>query len=144
MIAGVHQGGDGEAAAGGLSREGDVRGADAGVQEGLIGREGVVNRCRIRVLGGEPAVDGDDLGVGPPADLRGQLSGEERVPDHVHAAVEVENNVARFDSVDGDLGGRDAAQCGRGHGHLSGQRLRRYQLSEQSPLLVDTAADGQG
>jgi hypothetical protein len=58
--------------------------------------------------------------------------------------VEVENHVARFDSVDGDLGGWDTAQCGRGHGYLGGQRLRRYQLSEQSPLLVDTAADGQG
>ena len=144
MIAGVDQGGDGEAAAGGLSREGDVRRGDAVVQEGFIGRKSVVNRCRIRVLGGEPVVDGDDLGVRPPADLRGQLSGEEGVPDHVHAAVEVENNVARFDSVDCDLGGWDAAQCGCGHGHLGGQRLRRKQLSEQSPLLVDVAADGEG
>jgi hypothetical protein len=30
-----------------------------------------------------------------------------------------------FDSVDGDLGGWDAAQCGCGHGHVGGQRLRR-------------------
>ena len=125
MIAGVDQGGDGEAAAGGLSREGDVRRGDAVVQEGFIGRKSVVNRCRIRVLGGEPVVDGDDLGVRPPADLRGQVSGEEGVPHHVHAAVEVQNNVARFDSVDRDLGGRDAAQCGCGHGHVGGQRLRR-------------------
>ena len=144
MIAGVDQGGDGEAAAGGLSREGDVRRGDAVVQEGFIGRKSVVNRCRIRVLGGEPVVDGDDLGVRPPADLRGQVSGEEGVPHHVHAAVEVENNVARFDSVDCDLGGWDAAQCGCGHGHVGGQRLRRQQLSEQSPLLVDIAADGEG
>ena len=131
MIAGVDQGGDGEAAAGGLSREGDVRRGDAVVQEGFVGRKGVVDRCRIRVLGGEPVVDGDDLGVRPPADLRGQVSGEEGVPHHVHAAVEVENDVARFDSVDRDLGGWDAAQLGCGHGHVGGQRLRRQQLSEQ-------------
>jgi len=79
------------------------------VQEGFIDRKSVVNRCRIRVLGGEPVVHGDGLGVRPPADLRGQVSGEEGVAHHVHAAVEVENNVARFDPVDGDLGGRHAA-----------------------------------
>ena len=120
MIAGVDQGGDGESAAGGLSREGDVRRGGAVLQEGFIGGESVVDRRRIRVLGGEPVVDGDDLGVRPPADLRGQVGGEERVPHHVHAAVEVQDNVARFDSVDGDLGGRDAAQCGCGHGHSAG------------------------
>ena len=103
MIAGVDQGGDGEPAAGGLSRERDVRGR-AAVQEGFVGRKSVVDRGRIRVLGGEPVVDGDDLGAGPPADLRGQVGGEEGVPHHVHAAVEVENNVARFDPVDRDLG----------------------------------------
>ena len=100
-------------------------GASAVVQEGFIGRKSVVNRCRIRVLGGEPVVDGDDLGLRPPADLRGQVSGEEGVPHHVHAAVEVQNNVARFDSVNCDLGSWDAAQCGCGHGHVGGQRLRR-------------------
>ena len=94
-------------------------------QEGFVGGQGVVDRCRVRVLGGEPVVDGDDLGAGPPADLRGQVSGEEGVAHHVHAAVEVQDNVAGFDSVDGDLGGRDAAQCGCGHGHVGGQRLRR-------------------
>ena len=89
--------------------EGDVRRGD-GLQEGFIGQqERVVNRCRIRVLGGEPVVDGDDLGVRPPADLRRQASGEEGVRHHVHAAKEVKNNVARFDSVDCDLGGWDAA-----------------------------------
>ena len=125
MIAGVDQSGNDEPAAGGLSREGDVRRGDAVVQEGFIGRKCVVNRCRIRVLGGEPVVDGDDLGLRPPADLRGQVSGEEGIPHHVHAAVEIENNVARFDSVDCDLGGWDAAQCGRGRRHVGGQRLRR-------------------
>ena len=68
----------------------------------------------------------------------------EGVPQYVHAAVEVQNDVARFDSVDCDLGGWDAAQCGRGHGHVGGQRLRRYQLSEQSPLLVEIDAGGEG
>jgi len=144
VIAGVDQGGDSEAAADGLSREGNVRRGDAVVQEGFIGRKSVVNRRRIRVLGSEPVVDGDDLGVRPPTDLRGQASGEEGVRHHVHTAVEVQNNVARFDSVDCDLGGLDTAQCGRGHGHVGGQRLRRYRLSEQSPLLVDIAADGEG
>jgi hypothetical protein len=143
VIAGVDQGDDGESAAGGLSCEGDVRRGGAVVQEGFIGRKSVVNRRRIRVLGGEPVVDGDDLGVRPPSDLRGQVSGEEGVPHHVHAAVEVQNDVARFDSVDGDLGGWDTAQCGRGHGHVGGQRLRRNRLSKQSPLLVDIAADGE-
>ena len=112
MIAGVDQGGDGEAAASGLSREGDVRRGSAVLQEGFVGCESVVDRCRIRVLGGEPVVDGDDLGARSPADLRGQASGEGRVPHYVHAAVEVQDNVARFDSVDCDLGGRDAAQRG--------------------------------
>jgi hypothetical protein len=49
-----------------------------------------------------------------------------------------------FDSVDRDLGGRDAAQGGCGHGHIGGQRLRRYRLSEQFPLLVDTAVGWEG
>jgi hypothetical protein len=110
----------------------------------LVGGKSVVDRCRIGVLGGEPVVDGDDLGAGPPADLRGQVSGEEGVPHHVHAAVEVQDSMARFDSVDGDLGGWDAAQCGWGHGHVGGQRLRRQQLPELSPLLVDVAAGGEG
>jgi hypothetical protein len=56
VVAGVEEGGDGQAAAGGLSREGDVRRGDAVLQEGLIGGKGVVNRCRIWVLGGEPVV----------------------------------------------------------------------------------------
>ena len=30
------------------------------------------------MLGGEPVVDGDDLGARPPADLRGQVSGERK------------------------------------------------------------------
>ena len=128
MISGVDQRGDGEPAAGGLSREDDVRCGDAVVQKGFISRQSVVDRCRIRVLGGEPVVDGDDLGAGPPADLRGQVSSEEGVPHHVHAAVEVQDNVARFDSVNCDLGRWDAAQCGCCHGHVGGQRLRRYQL----------------
>src|SRR5437879_8529496 len=55
----------------------------------------------LPIFGGEPVVDGDDLGAGPPADLRGQAGGLEGVPQYVHAAVEVQDNVARFDSVDG-------------------------------------------
>jgi hypothetical protein len=39
--------------------------------------------------------------------------------------MEVQDNMARFDSVHDDLGGRDAAQRGGGHGHVGGQRLRR-------------------
>ena len=71
VIAGIDQGGDGEAAAGGLSGEDDVRGGDPTVQKGFIGRKSIVNRRRIRVLGGKPVVDGDDLGLRPPADLGG-------------------------------------------------------------------------
>ena len=59
-------------------------------------------------------------------------------------AVEVQHDVAGFDAVDGDLGGWDAAQYGRGHGHLSGQRLRRGKLPEQSPLLADVAVEREG
>src|SRR5260370_21132954 len=87
------------------------------------------------MLGGEPVVDGDDLGARPPADLRGQVSGEEGVPQYVDAAMEVQDNMARFDSVDCDLRSWDAAQCGCRHGHIGTQRLRPCQLSEQSPLL---------
>ena len=60
MIAGVDQGGDGEAAAGGLSREGDVRGGDAVVQEGFIGRKSIVDPGRIRVLGGQAGYSASD------------------------------------------------------------------------------------
>ena len=104
----------------GLSCEGDVRRGGAVGQEGLVGGQSVVDRGRVRVLGGEPVVDGDDRGAGPPADLRRQAGGLECVSQHVHAAVEVQDNVAGFDSVDGDLGGRDGAQCGCGHGHPGG------------------------
>ena len=52
--------------------------------------------------------------------------------------------MAGLDSVDGDLGGRDAAQHGCGHGHVGGQRLRGYQLAEQPPLLADVDAGGEG
>src|SRR5450755_3433318 len=38
----------------------------------------------------------------------------------------------------------DAAQRGRGHGQIGGQRLPRYQLLEQSPLLADVAVGGEG
>ena len=144
MIAGVDQGGDGEPAAGGLSREGDVRWGGAALQEGFVSGQGVVDRGRIGVLGGEPVVDGDDLGAGPSADLRGQASGLEGVPHHVYAGVEVQDDMARFDSVDCDLGGWDAAQCGCGHGHVGGQRLRRCQLLQQPPLLADIAVGGEG
>jgi hypothetical protein len=80
VIAGVDQCGDGEPAAGGLSREDNVRCGGAVVQEGFVGCQSVVDCCWIRMLGGEPVVDGDDLGAGPPADLRGQVSGEEASP----------------------------------------------------------------
>ena len=96
------------------------------------------------MLGGEPVVDGDDRGARPPADLRGQAGGLEGVPQYVHAAMEVQNNVTRFDSVDGDLGGWDAAQCGGGHGHVGGQRLRRRQFPERPPLLAHVDAGGEG
>ena len=144
VISGVNQGSDGEPAASGFSREGDVLRGSAVLQESFVGCESVVDRCRIRVLGGEPVVDGDHLGARSPADLRGQASGLERVPQYVHAAVEVQDNVARFDSGNGDLGSWDAAQHGSDHGHVGGQRLRRCQLSEQSPLLVDVAAGREG
>ena len=45
------------------------------------------------------------------------------------------------DSVDGDLGDPDAAQHGLGHGHVGGQRLRRYQLPEQPSLLAAVSWD---
>jgi hypothetical protein len=123
VVAGVDQGGDGEAAAGRLARERDVSRGRAALQEGVVGGEGVVDGGRVRVLGGEPVVDGDDFGLRPPADLRGQAGGLGGAPQDVHAAVEVQDNMARFDSVDGDLGRRDAAQRGRGHGHVGGQWL---------------------
>jgi hypothetical protein len=58
--------------------------------------------------------------------------------------VEVQDNMAGFDSVDGDLGGRDAAQGGCGHGHAGWQRLRRCQLCELPPLLADIDVGGEG
>jgi hypothetical protein len=144
VIAGVDQGGDGEAAASGLSCEGDVRWGGAVAQEGFVGGKSVVDRGRIRVLRGEPVVDGNDLGTCPSADLRGQASGLGGASQYVHAPMEVQDNMARYGPVDRDLGGRDAAQCGRGHGDVSGQRLRRGQVAEQSPLLIDINVGGEG
>ncbi len=112
------------------------------MQERFVGGKSVVDRRRIGMLGGEPIVDGDDLGVGAPADLRGQVSGEEGVPEHVHAAVEVHDDMARLDPIDRDLGCSDAAQGGFGHAHVGGQRLRRQQLPEQAPLFGDVAVRG--
>src|SRR5713101_3605561 len=80
VISGVDQGGDGEPTASGLSREDDVRRGSAVLKEGCVGCKSVVDRCRIRMLGGEPVVDGDDPGARPPANLRGQVSGLEGVP----------------------------------------------------------------
>ena len=96
------------------------------------------------MLGGEPVVDGNDLGAGPPADLRGEASGEGGVTNYVHAAVEVQDNMTGFDSVNCDLGGWDGTQCGRGHGHTGGQRLRRHPFFELPPLLADIAVGGDG
>jgi hypothetical protein len=68
----------------------------------------------------------------------------EGVPDHVHAAVEVQDNMAGLNSVDGDLGDWHAAQLGCGHGHAGGQQLRRCVLSRQPPQLTDVAVEREG
>ena len=54
------------------------------MQEGLVGGKGVVDRRWIRMLRGEPVVDGDDFGAGSPADLRGEVSSLEGVTQYVH------------------------------------------------------------
>ncbi len=84
------------------------------------------------MLGAEPVVHGDDLGARPPADLRGQVGGEEGVPQHVHAAMEVQNNMPKFDSVDGDLGGR-----GR---HPVRLRSRSHRPAAAAPMTTPGAA----
>src|SRR6266542_5928123 len=58
--------------------------------------------------------------------------------------MEVQDSIAWFDAVHGDLGGWNATQCGRGYGHVAGQRLRREQRFELSPLLVDVGAGREG
>jgi hypothetical protein len=58
--------------------------------------------------------------------------------------MKVQDDMARVGAVDGDLGSGDAAKFGGGHGHISRQRLRGYQLLEQAPLLVDIDAFGEG
>jgi hypothetical protein len=143
VIPGVDQRGDGEPAAGGLPGERDVRGDGAEVEQRSVGLEGVVDRRRVRMLGGESVVDGEDRGVGPPADLGGQACGLERVPQDVDAAVEVQDHMAGFGSGDADLRDGHSAQCGCGHGHVGGQRHRRCQLAEQPPLLADIAIGGE-
>jgi len=52
--------------------------------------------------------------------------------------------MAGFGAIDGDLGGRDAAQRGGGHGHAGRQRLRRGQLRDQPPQLADVGISGEG
>jgi len=58
--------------------------------------------------------------------------------------MEVQGDMARFDAADCDLGGWDAAQYGCGHGYIGGQRLRRYHLSQQPPLLAQVDVGGEG
>jgi len=97
VIASVDEGSDGEPAAGGLPRKDDVRWGRAVVQEGLVGCESVVDGGRIRVLGGEPVVDGEDSGASPPPDLRRQVSSEKgrgSIPSTVISAVGTPPNVA--------------------------------------------------
>jgi hypothetical protein len=144
VISGVDQGGDGKPAASGFPREGDVRRGGPVLQQSFVGRKGVVDSRRIRMFWGEPVVDGDDLGAGPPADLRAEVSNTEGVTQYIDAAMEVKNNIARFDSVDSDLGGWDATQCACGHGHTGGQRLRRCELVCPPPLLADVAVCREG
>ena len=144
MLAGVDHGRYSEPAAGGLSRERDVPRGRAAAQECFVRRESIVDRRGIWVLGGEPIIDGDDLGAGAPADLRGQVGGEEGVPQHVDPAVEVHDDVAGLDPVDRDLGRSDVAEGGFGHGHIGGQRLRRQELAEHAPLFIDAGVRGEG
>jgi hypothetical protein len=96
------------------------------------------------MLGSEPVVEGDDPGLCPPADLRGQVSGLEGVPKDVHAAMEVQDDMVGFDPVNGDIGSRDAAQLGWGHRHVRGHWPRRCPLPQPPPLLADAAVDGDG
>jgi hypothetical protein len=60
------------------------------------------------MLGDESIVHGHDLGTGtrPTCEAR---SAARKASPITYAAVEVENDVARFDSVDRDLGRSDAA-----------------------------------
>jgi len=55
--------------------------------------------------------------------------------------VEVRDDMAGFASGDGDLGGRNAAECGGGHGHVGRQRLRRCQLALSGTAAVRGLAD---
>jgi hypothetical protein len=134
VVAGIDQGGDGEAATGGLPGERDA-GRVGAVLQGLVGGQGVLDRGRVRVLGGEPVVHRDDPGAGPPADLGSQAGDLEGVLQHVHAAVEVQDDMAGVDSVDGDLGGRDAAQ----RGLRSRSRLRAAAAPMPAPRAAAAA-----
>jgi hypothetical protein len=78
-------------------------------------------------------------------DLRGQASGLESVPQHVNAAVEAQDNVARFDSVDRDLGSWNAVQCRLGHvtsagsgcADVNSRRSRRCSVTSLSAGKAD-------
>ena len=123
VLASIDEGRDGEPSTGGFPSEDDVRRVRIAAQERFVGRQRIVDRGRIRMLGREPVIDRDDLGAGPLTDLRGQVGSEERVSQHVHATVEVHDDMAGFDPVDRDLGRSDAAECAFGHVHIGGQRL---------------------
>jgi hypothetical protein len=98
------------------------------ISGGRPARSANFDRGRIRVLGAEPVVDREDLGLDPPADLRGQVGGLEGVAKDVHPAMEVQHDVRRLESGDGDLGGRDGAERARARGHVGRQRLGRCEL----------------
>ena len=70
---------------GGLPREGDVRRGCAVFQEGFAGCNSVVDRCRIRVLGGEPAI-GDDLGACRRPICEARSAARKVSPQYAHAA----------------------------------------------------------
>jgi hypothetical protein len=96
------------------------------------------------MLGSQAVVEGNDPGLCRPSDLRGQVSGLEGVPEDIHAAMEVQDDMARLDPVNGEIGSRDTAQLGFRHSHVRGHWPRRCPLPHQPPLLADAAADGDG
>jgi hypothetical protein len=128
-VTGGEAGGDGEAASGGVAGEHDGRGVRAGVQEGAVGAQGVLDRGREGVLGGEPVVRRVRPEAGPGHQVAGQRQGGLGGAEHEAAAVEVQDRpgaapVVRLDVQCGPVAerrprGADAA----GHDHPGHQRL---------------------
>ena len=92
-----------------LARHDDARWIDSSAEEPAVGRHGVVELRRERVLGGQPVVDDEPAGARREAEPRDRLAVRVDRSDGVPAAVQVQNHPRLVASVAAEPFGRDAS-----------------------------------